>query len=248
MLGPRRAQWRSGAWRRASVPWRAGAHAAALVLALTLAGGCSSKGMSPSATSARGGTTVTKAPAPDPPGDPPVTPRASPSTGSQTTPVTPPHTSTSSAVPPAHPVPAAFQPAAGAPSDAEVRSELKQLDAIQRAEHERALSAAAASLAGLLPWSLEPKAGTQVSVASVFRDYGLGLACGGVLGRDQLGVAHKTAPCGTLITFTYGGRRLTVPVIDRGPYIAGREWDLTGATAAALGFPGLGQIEWSLAG
>jgi rare lipoprotein A (peptidoglycan hydrolase) len=87
-----------------------------------------------------------------------------------------------------------------------------------------------------------------VSVASVFRDYGLGLACGGVLGRDQLGVAHKTAPCGTLITFTYAGRSLTVPVIDRGPYIVGREWDLTGATATALAFPGLGQIEWSVAG
>ena len=129
-----------------------------------------------------------------------------------------------------------------------MRNELAQLDAIQRQEHQRALSAAAASLAELLPWSQEPKSGTQVSVASVFRDYGLGLACGGVLGRDQLGVAHKTAPCGTLITLTYGGRSLTVPVIDRGPYVAGREWDLTGATAAALAFPGLGQIEWSLAG
>jgi rare lipoprotein A (peptidoglycan hydrolase) len=64
----------------------------------------------------------------------------------------------------------------------------------------------------------------------------------------QLGVAHKTAPCGTLITFTYAGRSLTVPVIDRGPYIAGREWDLTGATAAALAFPGLGQIQWAVAG
>jgi rare lipoprotein A (peptidoglycan hydrolase) len=170
------------------------------------------------------------------------------SAGSQATLAAPSSAPTRSAVPPAHPVPAAFQPAAGAPSDAEVRSELKQLGAIERQEHERALSAAAASLAGLLPWSLEPKGGTQVSVASVFRDYGLGLACGGVLGRNQLGVAHKTAPCGTLITFTYAGRSLTVPVIDRGPYIAGREWDLTGATAAALGFPGLGQIQWSLAG
>ncbi|MCW3029927.1 MAG: Rare lipoprotein [Solirubrobacterales bacterium] len=151
-------------------------------------------------------------------------------------------------IPPAHPVPAAFRPAPGAPSDEEVRSELRQLDAIERTEHERALSAAAASLAALLPWSMEPRSGTQVSVASVFRDYGLGLACGGVLGREQLGVAHKTAPCGTLITFTYGGRSLTVPVIDRGPYIAGREWDLTGATAEALRFPGLGQIEWSVAG
>jgi rare lipoprotein A (peptidoglycan hydrolase) len=81
----------------------------------------------------------------------------------------------------------------------------------------------------------------------VFTDYGLGLACGGVLGRQQLGVAHKTAPCGTLITFTYGGLSITVPVIDRGPYIAGREWDLTGATAEALHFPGLGRIAWSLA-
>jgi rare lipoprotein A (peptidoglycan hydrolase) len=145
-------------------------------------------------------------------------------------------------------VPAAFQPAPGAPSDAEVRAELEQMSAIQRQERERQLSAAAANLAGLLPWALEPRSGVQVSVASVFTDYGLGLACGGVLGREQLGVAHKTAPCGTLITFIYGGRSITVPVIDRGPYIVGREWDLTGATAAALHFPGLGRIAWSVAG
>jgi len=129
-----------------------------------------------------------------------------------------------------------------------VRSELAQLDAIQRQIRRQQLSAAAANLAGLLPWSLEPKSGIQVSVASVFRDYGLGLACGGVLGPSQLGVAHKTAPCGTLISFTYAGRSLTVPVIDRGPYVAGREWDLTGATAAALAFPGLARIQWTAAG
>ncbi len=150
-------------------------------------------------------------------------------------------------IPPAHPVPAAFRPAPGAASDAEVRSELAQMAAVERAQRAQSLSAAAANLEGLLPWTSEPKSGNHVSVASVFTDYGLGLACGGVLGRNELGVAHKTAPCGTLITFTYGGRSLTVPVIDRGPYIAGREWDLTGATAAALGFPGLGKIEWALA-
>jgi rare lipoprotein A (RlpA)-like double-psi beta-barrel protein len=156
--------------------------------------------------------------------------------------------STHAKVAPAHPVPAAFEPAPGAASDAEIRSELAQMAAVQRKQHELALSAAAANLEDLLPWTQEPKSGNHVSVASVFTDYGLGLACGGVLGRNELGVAHKTAPCGTLITFTYGGRSLTVPVIDRGPYIAGREWDLTGATAAALGFPGLGKIEWALAG
>ncbi|HWH13097.1 MAG TPA: septal ring lytic transglycosylase RlpA family protein [Solirubrobacteraceae bacterium] len=150
------------------------------------------------------------------------------------------------AVAPAHPIPASFRNAGispGAPSDAQVRAELKQMYAAQR----QARSAAAANFAGLLPWVDEPKTGQHVSVASVFVDYGLGLACGGLLGVNEIGVAHKTAPCGTLIDFTYNGRTLQVPVIDRGPYIAGREWDLTGATARALGFPGLGPIQWSCA-
>jgi rare lipoprotein A (peptidoglycan hydrolase) len=150
------------------------------------------------------------------------------------------------AVAPAHPIPASFRRSGispGAPSDAQVRAELKQMYAAQQ----QARTAAAANFAGLLPWVDEPKTGQHVSVASVFVDYGLGLACGGLLGVNQIGVAHKTAPCGTLIDFTYNGRTLQVPVIDRGPYIAGREWDLTGATARALGFPGLGPIQWSCA-
>jgi hypothetical protein len=246
---------------------RHGIEAVALLMALSLCAGagagCGSAQRSSSASAARAQRSTGAAPAPNvaPPG-PARAPNAAPGLDpAKTAPVTRPDPPSASAsapaaatpqaahghVAPAHPVPAAFRPAPGAPSDAEVRSELKQLDAIQRTEHERALSAAAASLAGLLPWTMEPKTGTRVSVASVFRDYGLGLACGGLLGRNELGVAHKTAPCGTLITFTYAGRSLTVPVIDRGPYIAGREWDLTGATADALGFPGLGQIEWAVA-
>jgi rare lipoprotein A (peptidoglycan hydrolase) len=150
--------------------------------------------------------------------------------------------------PPAHPIPASFRDAGispGAPSDAQVRAELAQMYVAQA--RARKLSADAANFAGLLPWVDEQKSGERVSVASVFTDYGLGLACGGVLGRFQIGVAHKTAPCGTLIDFTYGGRTLRVPVVDRGPYIVGREWDLTGATAEALGFPGLGPIAWRCA-
>ncbi len=221
---------------------------AALILAAAGTAGCGKSGATAGAAPTHSATRA------DPP---PSVPSAqagspgsvgSPSAGATSTTSAPAGNRPHPRVPPAHPVPAAFRPAPGAPSDAEVRSELAQMAAIQRHEHQLALSAAAANLAGLLPWSLEPKSGIQVSVASVFTDYGLGLACGGLLGRSQLGVAHKTAPCGTLITFTYAGRSLTVPVIDRGPYIAGREWDLTGATAAALGFPGLGRIQWSLAG
>ncbi|HEV7529708.1 MAG TPA: septal ring lytic transglycosylase RlpA family protein [Solirubrobacteraceae bacterium] len=240
--------------RRPSIAAAAAASTIALVAAV--AAGCGAS--SPADTGPHRRSSLTTAQANDPPPGGASAPTAAkaPPTAAKASPPTPspsPQTTSSAQrapgnVPPAHPVPAAFRPAPGAPSDAQVRSELAQLDAIHREEHQRALSAAAASLAGLLPWSSEPRAGMQVSVASVFTDYGLGLACGGVLGREQLGVAHKTAPCGTLVTFTYAGRSLTVPVIDRGPYIAGREWDLTGATAAALGFPGLGQIQWSVAG
>jgi rare lipoprotein A (peptidoglycan hydrolase) len=87
----------------------------------------------------------------------------------------------------------------------------------------------------------------NVSIASVFTAYGHGVACGGILQVKTLGVANKTLPCGTQVIFRYGNRAIEVPVIDRGPYIAGREWDLTGATAEALRFPGLGPISWRLA-
>ncbi len=81
-------------------------------------------------------------------------------------------------------------------------------------------------------------------LASWYGLYGGPLACGGTLGYEQLGVAHKTLPCGTKVTLRYGGREVTVPVIDRGPYVGGREWDLTGATARRLGFDGVGTV-WS---
>jgi rare lipoprotein A len=73
---------------------------------------------------------------------------------------------------------------------------------------------------------------------------GGGLACGGELTSSTLGVANKTLPCGTLVTLRYGERTVRVPVIDRGPYVAGREFDLTEATKRALGFGDTGEV-WS---
>jgi len=72
--------------------------------------------------------------------------------------------------------------------------------------------------------------------------YGNGVACGGTLMPDTMGVANKTLPCGTKVTISYHGRTVTVPVIDRGPYIAGRDYDLTEATRNRLGFGGVGTI------
>jgi len=72
--------------------------------------------------------------------------------------------------------------------------------------------------------------------------YGNGVACGGTLEPGTLGVANKTLPCGTQVKLRYHGRSLTVPVIDRGPYVAGRDYDLTEATKDRLGFPGVGTV------
>ncbi|MFL5901222.1 MAG: septal ring lytic transglycosylase RlpA family protein [Solirubrobacterales bacterium] len=69
--------------------------------------------------------------------------------------------------------------------------------------------------------------------------YGNGVACGGTLRPGTLGVASKTLPCGARVTFRYHGRSITVPVIDRGPYVAGRDFDLTEAARERLGFPGV---------
>ncbi len=82
----------------------------------------------------------------------------------------------------------------------------------------------------------------RAAVASFYDDYGLPVACGGVLGRNQVGVAHKTLRCGTRLKIWYRGRSISARVIDRGPYISGREFDLTGAAARALHFDGVGTI------
>jgi rare lipoprotein A (peptidoglycan hydrolase) len=63
------------------------------------------------------------------------------------------------------------------------------------------------------------------------------------LSAGSLGVAHKSLPCGTKVTLRHGGHVVRVPVIDRGPYVGGREYDLTAATARRLGFYGHGSIQ-----
>ncbi len=72
--------------------------------------------------------------------------------------------------------------------------------------------------------------------------YGNGVACGGTLLPSTMGVANKTLPCGTKVRIRYHGRTVTVPVIDRGPYVAGRDYDLTEATKNALGYEGVDTI------
>jgi hypothetical protein len=74
--------------------------------------------------------------------------------------------------------------------------------------------------------------------------YGRRTACGQIMSTTLQGVAHRTLPCGTPVTLRYGDATVTVPVVDRGPYIASREFDLTYATRVALGCPDLCSLTW----
>jgi hypothetical protein len=65
--------------------------------------------------------------------------------------------------------------------------------------------------------------------------FGRRTACGQRLTRVTLGVASRHLRCGTRVTLLYAGKEITVPVIDRGPFADGASWDLTEATAEALG-------------
>ena len=70
--------------------------------------------------------------------------------------------------------------------------------------------------------------------------WGQPTACGIVLAPSTIGVAHKTLPCGTQVTFTFNGVSIAATVIDRGPYNKGYAWDLTKKTAKKVGFLAVG--------
>src|SRR5437763_5975359 len=78
----------------------------------------------------------------------------------------------------------------------------------------------------------------QPSVASWYDDTGE-TACGF---HAYYGVANLNLPCGTKVRFYYHGRAVTAVVQDRGPYGAGREWDLNQNLAHALGFDGVDTV------
>ena len=66
--------------------------------------------------------------------------------------------------------------------------------------------------------------------------YGRQTACGQTLTTATVGVANRKLRCGTLVTVSYRSQRLTLPVLDRGPYgHDGVEWDLTAGAAQTLG-------------
>ena len=72
-------------------------------------------------------------------------------------------------------------------------------------------------------------------------------ACGQPLQAETLGVAHPVLPCGVKLYIAYDGTRVLTQVIDRGPFVAGREFDITKALADKIGLHGTQPIKWTFA-
>jgi rare lipoprotein A len=79
--------------------------------------------------------------------------------------------------------------------------------------------------------------------------YGNYTASGDVLDYYDWTAAHKTLPLGTTITICYyGSCAYDVVITDRGPYVWGRDLDMTEYVANSIGFPGLGPVDWWVSG
>jgi rare lipoprotein A (peptidoglycan hydrolase) len=73
-------------------------------------------------------------------------------------------------------------------------------------------------------------------------------ASGEEIGPYSMMVAHKTLPFGTLIEFEYNGKRAVAKVADRGPYTAGRTFDLGPGVVRVLDFNGVHEVRYRIIG
>jgi rare lipoprotein A (peptidoglycan hydrolase) len=72
-------------------------------------------------------------------------------------------------------------------------------------------------------------------------------ACGQVVRPDELGVAYAGLPCGAKIYVRYADHEVLTEVVDKGPYVPGRQFDFTPALARRLGLHGTQRVLWRFA-
>ncbi|HEY6052425.1 MAG TPA: septal ring lytic transglycosylase RlpA family protein [Gaiellaceae bacterium] len=78
-------------------------------------------------------------------------------------------------------------------------------------------------------------------------NFGSRTACGVVLRPGTLGVSHPVLPCGAKVYISFDGRNVLTQVIDRGPLVPGREFDLTVPLADTIGLAGIQRVRWAYA-
>jgi rare lipoprotein A len=66
--------------------------------------------------------------------------------------------------------------------------------------------------------------------------HGRRTASGEIFDKNKNTAAHKELPLGTKLKLSYKGRTVIVRVNDRGPYISGRDLDVSEGVALQLGF------------
>ena len=72
-------------------------------------------------------------------------------------------------------------------------------------------------------------------------------ACGHPADDSTRGVAHPVLPCGAKITILFGDRAILTQVVDRGPGVPGREFDVTRPLAREIGLTSIQPIRWRFA-
>jgi len=72
-------------------------------------------------------------------------------------------------------------------------------------------------------------------------------ACGTPLTAATQGVAHPVLPCGVRLYIRFHGHEVLTQVIDRGPNVPGREFDIAKALANRLDLHGTQTIQWRFA-
>jgi rare lipoprotein A len=94
-----------------------------------------------------------------------------------------------------------------------------------------------------------PAHGRRLAIASWYGPgfHGRRTASGEVFDQNALTAAHKSLPFGTRVRITHPvtKRTVLVRINDRGPYIRGREFDLSKGAAEAIGLRqhGVGPVE-----
>jgi hypothetical protein len=93
-----------------------------------------------------------------------------------------------------------------------------------------------------------PGGGWYHAVAGVARArLGAHTACGHVLRPTTKGVSDPVLPCGAKLFIGFGKTEVLTQVIDRGPSVPGRRFDLTRALADELGLRGVQPVRWAFA-
>jgi rare lipoprotein A (peptidoglycan hydrolase) len=98
--------------------------------------------------------------------------------------------------------------------------------------------------------SAAKRAGCAIASHYSARLNGRPTASGARYNHGGISVAHRTLPFGTRVKITNpsNGRSVVVQVNDRGPFVAGRVWDLSGGAKSAIGGGGLTCVQAEVLG